>query len=137
MTIVLFLSGISQGQEEEGSPVDLAVIEMEVEFRDQGLTETEINNIEGPLKTMLFAGADAEDVKDAVTELKELGLKGRVLSDTVYSMSQLVSIGDSAKEAAKFVSDAAIEAMDRGISGRNLAIEIEKKVMKKAEELQR
>jgi hypothetical protein len=64
-----------------------------------------------------------------------MGLNGRVLSDSVFSMSYLVSMGESVNDAKKTVESAAREAMSKRIMGKNLAIEIEKRVKQKSQEL--
>jgi hypothetical protein len=112
-------------------------MELQEDFRKEGLTETEILNIEVPVRSMLDSGASAPDIKAAVAGFRELGLKGRVLSDSVFSMSYLVGLGDSPESAGKTVHDTAQGAMDKGILGKNLALEIEKQVKLKAERLRK
>ncbi|MGB2600854.1 MAG: hypothetical protein WBD00_07475 [Candidatus Omnitrophota bacterium] len=120
---------------QEGADTDASFPEMEEKFLDEGLTEIEIRNIEVSAKNMLYVGASAKDIEGAIIDLKKMGLDGRVLSDSVFSMSYLVSMGESVNDAKKVVEDAAREAMSKRIMGKNLAIEIEKRVKQKSQEL--
>lgn len=133
--IVMFCLAAGTVCAQEEADTDAAFIGMQESLLDGGLTEIEVRNVEIPAKNMLYVGADAKDVENAVIGLKKTGLNGRVLSDAVFSMSYLVSIGDSVDDARNVVEDTAREAMGKGIMGKNLAIEIEKRVKQRAREL--
>jgi hypothetical protein len=137
LAILTLSCTIFSSAQEETKSVDAVLVELQEDFRVEGLTETERLNIEVPVRSMLDSGANASDIKAAVAGFRDLGLKGRVLSDSVFSMSYLVSLGESPENAGKMIHDTARDAMDRGVSGKNLVLEIEKQVKLKAGQLRK
>jgi hypothetical protein len=133
MVLVCLAAGPVYAQEE--TDTDAAFMQMQQSLLDGGLTEIEVRNVEIPVKNMLYVGANAKNVENAVIGFKKMGLKGRVLSDSVFSMSYLVSVGDSVDDAKNVIEEAAREAMGKGIMGKNLAIEIEKRAKQRSREL--
>ncbi len=134
ITLTLSCTIFSFAQEETRN-VDVVLVELQEDFRADGLTETEILNIAVPVRSMLDSGANASDIEAAVAGFRELGLKGRVLSDSVFSMSYLVSLGETPENAGRMIRDTARGALDNGVSGKNLVLEIEKRVKLKAGQL--
>ncbi|MBD3426083.1 MAG: hypothetical protein GF409_02485 [Candidatus Omnitrophica bacterium] len=131
----VFMLITSSGYSQQITDEDRVFQSIQEDLLQRGLTAIEVRNMEVPVKNMLYVGADAEQVEKTVLDLKQMGLKGRVLTDAVFSMSYLVSMGASVQEAAFTVSGAAKKSIERGIMGKNLAIEIEKAVKKRSREL--
>lgn len=121
----------SFAEETEENPAAVALAD---ELREEGLTENELENVRGSVSGMLEKGAGGEEIKKSIITLVNAGLRGRVLSDAVIYMSELVDEGESVESAGKIVHETAIGAMKKGIKGKNLTIEIKKAVTDRKQE---
>lgn len=99
-----------------------------------GVSEKDIDKMQGSMENMFRKGANKEDVKTVVINLTRMGLFGRELTDSVKNVSDLVNEGENVKEAGNVVSKAAHEAKRKGLKGRALAAEVHKAVRQRKEE---
>lgn len=86
-----------------------------------GVSQKEVEGMRGSLKNMIQYGANRDDIKNTVLDLKRKKLSSDEIKNSVDSMGALVKEGENAKEAGNIVSRAAHQAKMQGLKGKDLA----------------
>lgn len=102
--------------------------ELAKELAKGGVSDSEINTMEGSLQKLLKEGGSKEDVKNVAMNMVRMGLFGRDLKSAMANVEDLVSEGESVKEAGNIVSKTAHAAKAKGLKGRAMAEEIHKAI---------
>ncbi len=108
--------------------------EVAAELLKGGVSEKDINSMQGSMENMFRKGANKEDVKTVVLNLTRMGLFGRELTDSVSDVNGLVNEGENVKDAGNAVSRAAHAAKQKGLKGRALAEEVHKAIRQRKQE---
>ena len=108
--------------------------EVAAELLKGGVSEKDVNNMQGSMENMFKKGANKEDIKTVVINLTRMGLFGRELTDSVKDVSDLVNDGETVKNAGNVVSSAAHAAKQKGLKGRALAEEVHKAIRQRKQE---
>jgi hypothetical protein len=95
------------------------------------VTKGEAAAIQAPLKDMIEKGASKEELKSVVTDLSNQRVRGDDLKQSVNSMKDLVNEGESLKEAGNVVSQAAAQAHQQGLKGKELAAKVHEAIQQR------
>lgn len=95
------------------------------------VTRGEAVAIQVPLKDMAEKGASKEELKSVVTDLSNKRVRGDDLKQSVNSIKDLVNEGESPKEAGNVVSQAAAQAHQQGLKGKDLAAKVHEAVQQR------
>jgi len=133
--VVILLAGVSQATAEDTTG-ELGTLKSDLQ--NSGVSAEDTAAIAGPLEEMMEEGATADELKNAVSGLAGMGLKGKELKESVDEMSDLIEHGEKPAEAGNLVSQAAKQAKEQGLQGKALsdkvheAVELRKQTMHKA-----